>query len=123
MGHGATCRCLCCPTPECVSGSPSADGVPMACAWRRRLEPVVAPSVSSGARIRPSQWWYTETTGKSRCYLTAISRSGMLPLAVDAEDHLAGCAGGASCSEGCCYVGQDEDRRDRRAQPLVADQL
>ena len=28
------------------------------------LEPVVAPSVSSGARIRPSQWWYTETTGK-----------------------------------------------------------
>ena len=61
--------------PECVSGSPSADGVPMACAWRPRLEPVVAFSVLSGARIRPSQWWYTEMTGKSRYYLTAISRS------------------------------------------------
>src|SRR5580692_11427494 len=48
----------------------------MACAWRLRLEPAVAPSVSSGARIRPSRWWYTETTGKSRCYLTAISRGG-----------------------------------------------
>ena len=47
----------------------------MACAWRPRLELAAAPSVSSGARIRPSQWWYTETTGKSRCYLTAISRS------------------------------------------------
>jgi len=34
--------------------------------------PVAAPSVSSGARIRPSHWWYTETTGRSRCYLTAI---------------------------------------------------
>jgi hypothetical protein len=47
----------------------------MACAWRPGLEPVVAPSVSSGARIRPSQWWYTETTGRSHCCLTAISRS------------------------------------------------
>jgi hypothetical protein len=71
MGHGVTCRCLCCPAPECVSGSPSADGEPMACAWRPRLEPVVAHSVSSGTRIRPSQWWYTGTTGKSHCYLTA----------------------------------------------------
>jgi hypothetical protein len=35
-------------------------------------------SVSSGARIHPSQWWYTETAGKSRCYLTAISRSRTL---------------------------------------------
>jgi hypothetical protein len=38
--------------PGCVSGSPNADGVPMACAWRPKLEPVAAPSVSSGARIR-----------------------------------------------------------------------
>ena len=43
--------------------------------FRFVTEPVVAPSVSSGARIRPSQWWYTEKTGKSRCYQTAISRS------------------------------------------------
>jgi hypothetical protein len=62
--------------PAVLSHLPDgADGVPTACAWRPGLEPVAALSVSSGARIRPSQWWYTETTGKSRCYLTAISRS------------------------------------------------
>ena len=61
--------------PGCVSGSPSADGGPMACVWRPRLEPVAALSVSSGARIRPGRWWHTETIGKSLCYLTAISRS------------------------------------------------
>jgi hypothetical protein len=42
--------------------------------------------------------------------------------AADADDHLAGSAGGALCPEGCWQVGQPEDRRDRRAQPLAADQ-
>jgi hypothetical protein len=40
--------------------------------------------------------------------------------AADADDHLA--RGGALCLEGCGQVGQFEDRRDRRAQPLAADQ-
>jgi hypothetical protein len=38
-------------------------------------------SVSSGAGIRPSQWWYTGTAGKSHCYLTAISRG--VPASAD----------------------------------------
>ena len=41
---------------------------------------------------------------------------------VDVDDHLTGCTGGALCLEGCWQVGQPEDRRDRRAQPLVGDQ-
>jgi Phosphoesterase family len=44
----------------------------MACAWRPGLEPVAGPSVSSDARIRLGQSSCTETTGKSRCYLTAV---------------------------------------------------
>jgi hypothetical protein len=61
--------------PRVRFGSPSADGVSMACAWRPRRGPVAASSVSSGARIRPGQWWFTGTTGRSRCYLNAINRS------------------------------------------------
>ena len=50
--------------------------------WRTYGLRVAAEARASGRafrviqrRIRPSRWWSTETTGKSRCYLTAISRS------------------------------------------------